>query len=320
MSKFNPIPSTDIPGAKQTASNTYKKSADLVKILNDLSPYLSNITNEADMSKSLNDLAISQKISDPYAKLMTELYAKYGPQLNTIGNDIAKQNALSEIDINQAAIKNGGSDLVNSVTEMQKSIDPEYYATRANTASQLNNLFNSINLNGGLSNTERDEIQKGLAIEGVNRGTFNAPSNLETVANAMQYGQAGRNRILQNQNALIQAINASTAFIPTTKSGIDSFALSTGKTGGSNLGNNLFTGIATPSYTDSTSNLFNAASNIQAQRAAQSASKQKGNVFQGITSGAMSGASAGSVAGPWGAVIGGIAGGAMGGINANQRK
>lgn len=288
MAKTNPVPSTDIPGARQDASNTYKKSSDLVKVLTDLVPYLSDVTNKANTSESLNDLAISQQTSEPYAQLMTELYSKYGPQLNTIGNDIAKQNALSEISTNQKLINNGGSDLVKQVNALQQEIDPEYYNTRAQEAQKLTDLFNSIDLTGGLSSTERDEIAKGLARENINRGTYNSPSNLDTVANAMQYGQAGRNRVLENQNALVQAINASTAFLPSSKSGIDAFNIGTGKTATTtNAGNNLFTGIASPSDSNTTNSLLSTASATQQQRAQQSAnSKVSGwNKFANITSG-----------------------------------
>ena len=288
MATYNPVPTTDIPGAKQAASGTYKREADLIKILTDLTPYLSGITNQANTSQSLNDLAISQQTSEPYAKLMADLYAKYGPQLNATGNDIAKQNALAEVATNQAVLQNGGTDLIKSLTDLQKNIDPEYYNTRANTATQLNNLFNSIDLTGGLSSTERDEIGKGLAREGLARGTSNAPSNVETISNAMQFGQAGRNRVLQNQNALVQAINASTAFLPSSKSGIDAFAAATGKTGsGTNTGNNLFTGIAAPSNSNATNSLMGTASANQQQRAQASAQSSKSgwDKFANITSG-----------------------------------
>lgn len=237
------IPKSNIPGTKDKISGTYKRSADNIRIVSDLLPYLTDAVNQQALPSALTALNVAQATSGPYAQLMVDLYNQYGPQLNAIGNEINRRNAVANAQTDKEVLTGAGTDLVKAADKLQREQDPEYYATRANTADSISKLLSSIDLSGGLSNTERDEIQKGLAIEGVNRGTANAPSNLETVANAMQYGQAGRNRILQNQNALTAAINASTAFIPTTKSGVDVFQVATGKSSQANSGNSLFTGI-----------------------------------------------------------------------------
>ena len=111
----------------------------------------------------------------------------------------------------------------------------------------------SIDLSGGLSLSELREIEQGLAREGNIRGTFGAPSNLDTLANAMTYGQAGRARQVENQNQLAKAISASTAFLPASRSGMDVFQVATGKPSVPNTGENKFTGINNPSFGDVTS-------------------------------------------------------------------
>lgn len=86
-------------------------------------------------------------------------------------------------------------------------------------------------------------IGKGLAREGEMRGSANAPSNLETIANATTYGAAGRQREVQNKNLLSDAIAASTAFLPAAKSGVDVFQVATGRSSTPNSGESKFTGI-----------------------------------------------------------------------------
>jgi hypothetical protein len=136
--------------------------------------------------------------------------------------------------------------MIRLALENDRQANKEFYDTRANTAGQLDNLFNSIDLSGGLSATEREEISRALAQEGAMRGNGMAPSNLDTVGNAMQFGDAGRRRQLANQGMLVSAINSATNFLPASKSGIDTFQVATGNTSRPNAGNALFGGIAAP--------------------------------------------------------------------------
>lgn len=234
--KWNPVPRTDIPGITLEVPGSYTQVGEQVNAMQDLLPFFTRAIAGQLPTQALGALSASQAVSDPYAQLMTELYAKYGPQLNKIGSDISAQNAKAELASNQALLSGGGLDLL-------KSLDPEYYATRAKTSSRLGDLMDNIDLSGGLSPTELREIEQGLAREGSARGTYGAPSNTETIANAMTYGQAGRNRQIENQNQLAQAIAASTQFLPASKAGADSFAMATGKTAGANTGESKFTGV-----------------------------------------------------------------------------
>ncbi len=107
-------------------------------------------------------------------------------------------------------------------------------------------LINSIDLNGGLSGTERNEVGQGLAREGQQRGTQNAPSNTDTISNAMRYGQAGYARQQTAKSNLSDALSKASAFLPSAKSGVDVFQTATGRSSMPNPGNGLFTGVQSP--------------------------------------------------------------------------
>lgn len=244
--KFAPVPISDIPGTVGKPSQTYKDVAENVRILETMLPYFSKAVAGQIIPQEEAKLAASQVTSPKYAQLMTDLYEQFGPQLNQIGNEIARTNAMETASRDRDVLAGPGKELLTELQAAMQQMDPEFYATRELTSNRLADLMKSIDLSGALSETERREIEQGLAREGVARGTANAPNQSETVANAMQYGQAGRNRQMQNQNNLSQAIAASTQFLPASRTGVDPFLVATGRASVPNTGENKFTGITTP--------------------------------------------------------------------------
>lgn len=244
--KRNPVPASDIPSINAEPTRAYLQAANNVRALTDLLPYYSKAVAGQIIPQEEAKLAASEVTSPKYAELMTRLYEQYGPQLNQIGNDIARQNAMSQAERDRDVLAGPGQELIQQALEAAKLYDPEFFKTRETTAGRLEDLLGSIDLSGGLSETERREIEQGLAREGQQRGTAGAPNQTEIVGNAMRYGEAGRNRVTQNQNALSQAIAASTAFLPASRSGVDVFQVATGRSSGANAGENKFTGITTP--------------------------------------------------------------------------
>lgn len=269
---YNPVPAdTKIPGARVKPSEEYRDVAQQVRIMSDLLPYYSRAVAGQVIPQAQANFAATQAVSEPYTKLMADLYAKYGPQLNQIGSDIARQNALNQAGTDLAVLQGPGRDLISEAVETQKIADPEYYKTRELTSNRLGDLLSSINLGSGLSPTEQREIEQGLAREGTARGTYGSPSQSETVANAMRYGEAGRNRELQNQNSLSQAIAASTAFLPASRSGMDVFQVATGRPSTYNTGENKFTGLA------DTSNQWSSLGNMSSQLLGNANQQQMAN-------------------------------------------
>ena len=221
----NPTSVTNVPGAQQLWSNNDIQQANQIKVLQQLLPYYLDTINKGNLQTAQGNLGVAQATSPGYAQLMTQIFNQYGPQLNAIGNAINRQNALAQANTESQVMAGPGQNLVKQAYDLSQVFDKPYYDTRAATAGRLQDLLGSINLNGGLSDTERNEIAQGLSREGYARGTANAPSASETVANAMQYGQAGYQRRTQQQSLLGSAISTASSFLPSSKSGVDVFKL-----------------------------------------------------------------------------------------------
>lgn len=209
-----------------------------------LQAYIKNIPDLAKVTSQQvlpteQALTDAQKVIAPQQQqLLTDLFAKYGPQLNDVGNIInatnAKAGAQSDLDV----LKGPGSELLAKTQEEQRKLDPEFYKTRALTGQKTDELLNSINLNG-LSGGERAEVERSVNQDSVRRGTSNAPSNIQTVDNAMKFGSA----LGAKRNQLADAISRATNFLPSAQSGISAFQVATGKPAG-NQGATQFGGVA----------------------------------------------------------------------------
>lgn len=242
--KNNPVPVTTVPGANLAPNKTYRQSANDLSALQALFPSLSNLISGQMIPQQQAALAAAQATSAPYAQLMTDLYSQFAPQLTGLGNSINKQTMMGTAQ-NQADVLNGpGQALTTAANSLLQQTNPEYYQQRAATNDQLNQLYGSIDtmLNGGLSPTENREISQGLAQQGNQRGTANAPSATDTVANAMKYGQAGTQRTLQSQSNLTSAIQAANQFLPQSQVAFNPIAQATGMNM-NNPGTSQFTGI-----------------------------------------------------------------------------
>lgn len=261
----NPVSTNPIPGAGQLFTQTAVDQANQINAMQQLLPYYLDAINKGNLQSAMGNLNVAQATSPGYAQLMTQIFNQYGPQLNAIGNAINRQNALAQANTENQVMAGPGQDLVKQAYGLSQVFDKPYYDTRATTAGRLGDLMNSIDLNAGLSPTERNEIAQGLAREGYQRGTANAPSATETVGNAMQYGQAGYQRKVQQQSLLGSAINTAASFLPTAKSGVDVFQVATGRPSMPNQGA------------------------AQMGQASQGVTNQGSNVASGISSGLLSG-------------------------------
>lgn len=244
----NPTPVSNVPGATVNPSHTYRQTADNVQALYDLMPYLNQAVNNTITPSAIAQLQASAATAPGYASLMTNLYNTYGNQLNQIGNAIQNQNALAQADTTNNVLNGPGAQTVQSALQLQQQVDPQYFATRQAASNRLNDLMNSIDLSGNLSGTQMNQIGQGLSQQNAHNGTLGAPSQSQTVANAMQYGQAGYQMKQQAISNLSQALNNASSFLPQSRSGIDAFQVATGRSsqsnpGQSNMGNSMFGGI-----------------------------------------------------------------------------
>lgn len=259
----NTVPVSNIPGSSVLPGKDYGKTANSIRAITDLLPYYTQATNATLLPTELSKLQTAQATSGPYAELMTNLYNTFGQQLNDIGNKISNTNALSEAQTQQDVINGPGKGLVNSAYDLSQVFDKPWYDTRAATSKALNEQ-----LAGGLSQTERDEIAKGLARQNTAMGTANTDSNTNTVSNAMQFGKAGRDR-------LSEAIRSASAFLPTARSGVDVFQVATGKPSAPNSGNAMFPGINKASGgTELGQQMFGGINSLQQQQSQINANKK----------------------------------------------
>ena len=274
---YNPVPVATVPGAQLKPDKTAMRMSDLTQGFVNTYPYFQQAAMGGIVPTAQATLAAQQATAPGLNELMLQLYKQYGPQLNQVGSDIARQNQTNQASTDAAVMAGPGRDVVSNALELAKMYDPEYFSTRDVTANRIGDLLRSIQLGGALSGSERAEISRAQAQEGARRGNYNAPSNLDTVANAMQFGQAGRNREIQNQNQLGQAIQASTAFLPASRTGFDTFTAATGKGQTANTGESKFAGIQTPDTSTSAglaSNFLNATTGLKTNELQIAANKK----------------------------------------------
>lgn len=158
------------------------------------------------------------------------------PQFTQLGLDQQAQQSQGQA-ANDAALLNGsGRDLVKANLSAQQLADPEYYKTRQQTGDQISRLYGSLDdPNGGLSGTERAEIDRSLARDNVAKG-IDSPTNTSAVQSAMQFGAAGAKRKADKQQAINAAVQTAGNVMPTLKSGVDVLQLTTGRPSTNNVG------------------------------------------------------------------------------------
>lgn len=203
-------------------------------------PDYQKLTNSGIAPNALAQLQSQQATAPGYAALNADLYGKYGPQMNQIGSDIARQNALSQAGTDLQVLQGPGSQSVMALDKLQRGIDPEYYKSRELAGNKIQDLFGSMDLSPGLSGSERGEVERSLNRDNLANGQSpGVGSNINTVSNAMQFGQAGANRMAQKQDQFGQALEHVTNFLPQSKS-MDAFQVATGKSSQPNSGDSKF--------------------------------------------------------------------------------
>lgn len=154
------------------------------------------------------NLAAQKAVSPQEQALNAQLYQQFSPVY-------AEQNAKNEL----SNLKGAGGQSVLAANDLNKTIDPEYYATRATSASKLQDLMNN-----PISGSESASIERANNAGQIGNGTFGLDTNATQLGAAMNFGSAGRDR-------LGQALGMATQSIPTFKSGVDAFGQATGRTG-----------------------------------------------------------------------------------------
>jgi hypothetical protein len=145
----------------------------------------------------------------PNERAQAAASAEVSPIYAQLQREIQSGNALAAAQSDKNVLLGPGGDIISIADQLQRKIDPEYYTTRTNTSNAVNDL-----LRPGLSGGERSEVERNLNRANLQAGTHNVPTNTSTVANAMTYGQAARDRTSQ-------AVQQATQFLPQARSGVD---------------------------------------------------------------------------------------------------
>lgn len=124
-----------------------------------------------------------------------------------------RQTALGDVATNRMIFDGPGRDLISSARGIEALAAPELVQTRERVSKGFGDLLSTIDPTGALSPTEREEIRREVNRQNFERGNLGTPSQTSTVENAMMFGEAGRNRQLQSQAALGQALQGATSFL-----------------------------------------------------------------------------------------------------------
>lgn len=178
------------------------------------------------------------EISPQEQELNAQLYNHFGPKLNAIGQQIARQNALSQAETDRQVQSGTGKDLITSNLELNKIADPEFYASRALVGDGLRKLLSGMDPNK-LTGSEEANVERAVNRSNATNAAWNPRSQLTGISSALQFDD----RLQQKRSQFGQAIALAAGALPSTRSGIDTFQLTTGKPSVSDYGAGKFTGV-----------------------------------------------------------------------------
>lgn len=217
-------------------SSTQESMASILNALEQSLPGLSEVMRAEMPNYAKSEYDIAKEYSPKMAELQAKTMDKEGRELARVGRDLAKEEQLgasqNELDI----IEGPGKELAKKAMELGREVDPEYYKSREAIGSAIEKSLGAIDPTK-LTPGEMEEINRGI---GRNAYAVGSPSS--TIANAMTFGSALKDRRQEFSNAITSA--AST--LPGLKSGIDAFQAATQRSVMPNVGTAAYTGVQAP--------------------------------------------------------------------------
>jgi len=241
-----------------------EKMADVLKAMQGLLPGVIQAISKEQMGVAQTQAEVDAAVSPKYAQTQTELYDKYGRQINQIGSEIETANAKEASNREKQIAETTGADLVGLADKFQRALDPEFYKTREAVAAGQQKLLGAMDPTK-LSDAEREEVARGLG----RMGATNPNDAQRTLANAATFGSAMSNK----QQAFGNVVNQVAGTLPASRSGISGFEVATRRALTPNTGDARFTGVQqnTGQNAWSTGNNFmNQATSLQAIKAQKS--------------------------------------------------
>ena len=220
------------PDLSQTYNNAFGA------YLNTL-PQALNVTTQGQTAADLAAAKSAAATTPLYSQAALTNLQQYGMPMEQAGADINRAAMMSSGQTGVDMLSQLGPQYAQAYRQSDMMAKPEAYQAM----QKAMDYANSINLNSGLSGSERAEIERSLGASNYATGNMGLDNATNAVSNAMQFGQAGYNRLQQQRTALGNALqNANQSIGMATGNFNPSGALSTATP--SNFGTQNFTGVA----------------------------------------------------------------------------
>lgn len=216
------------------ASN--ESMADIVRGLTLTLPDFMAVQNSQVLPQAQTQLNAAKVISPEYNKLVTELFAQYAPQLAQTGAKVENINRTNAAQTDLDIMRGSGGELVKEAQKLDTQLNPEFYKTRANASSKLEELLGSINLNDANPEAERLINQ-----ENVRSGNLGNNSATNTVSNALSFGS----ELNKRRESLSQALGVATNFLQPSQSSFNPVVTALNRPS-TNNGQSQFSGVNQP--------------------------------------------------------------------------
>lgn len=184
------------------------------------------------------EVDIAKKYSPELNQLSTGLLDTSGREASRIGRELSREEQLGAAQTEADILKGPGKEAVEGTLALQKTVDPEFFKNREALMAELDTAFGALgNDPNALSKGEQEGIARGLG-----RTNWSAGSPMQTISNAMTFGenQARRRREYNN------LINLRAGVTPALRSGMDAGGIATRRTVLPNFGQANYLGVQTP--------------------------------------------------------------------------
>lgn len=167
---------------------------------------------------------VSAELAPKDQALQLQLLQQFGPQFSQIGSDIAKQEALANVQRDLAITQGPGQDLVQQALALDRAANPEFYSQREATNKGFLDLIGGQDPNK-LTGAELANVERGVNRSKAGSGNLNTGDATSTVAGAMTFG----NELNAKRDRFAQALSLFPGISAASRTNIDPFQIATGR-------------------------------------------------------------------------------------------
>lgn len=238
-------------GGDPPAPSTQQSMGD---VLQAYAQYLPDILRVARQEVGPTEAAFqaSKEVTAPQqAELDARLYETYAPRF-------AASSAKTEADL----LGTYGAQNVRNAAALQREVDQPYFTAREQAGGKLGELLAGLDPNK-LTEGESSEIERNLNRARVSSGDNRNPDNTSVISAAQTFGSG----LQAKRDAVSRAIDNAVNFMNSSRTGVDTFAQATGRSGTQAYGQQAYTSQPGANQAFGTaSNVFGQTAAMQAQR------------------------------------------------------